>query len=247
MPAGVGAATVATVEPILYANLERGRIQCYLARYAPGEPETIQQRVNIYVERVADYYRRCRPAVLQIQFNKEEAAWIQLMDNMDRWARCYCQNSRLSGPERGEVVEAAVMDAAAIVLRSPFPYDVEFDAWVYVIVQNACKKRLHQHYYPVSVPADEEVPIDAWDEWLANLPDLATANDERRRELRSLLLGAVTQLDSEARREFVIRYYFEGYTLPEVAERMERSPAAIYKLHYDCLQNLRKILVKNGI
>jgi RNA polymerase sigma factor (sigma-70 family) len=56
------------------------------------------------------------------------------------------------------------------------------------------------------------------------------------------LLDAIDQLSSEDRRTIILLYYFEGKDFDEIAEVLDRTKNALYKLHFDALENLRKIL-----
>ncbi len=46
---------------------------------------------------------------------------------------------------------------------------------------------------------------------------------------------------SEARKQVVLLRYFESYTFQQIALKLDKSDNAIYKLHFDALNNLRKI------
>ena len=60
------------------------------------------------------------------------------------------------------------------------------------------------------------------------------------------LLSAVNKLNSEDRKRFIQLYYFEGLGFQEIAKILDRTTNALYKLHFDALENLRKILLDEG-
>jgi DNA-directed RNA polymerase specialized sigma24 family protein len=55
-------------------------------------------------------------------------------------------------------------------------------------------------------------------------------------------LEAVEQLSSDARRELIIQLYFSDYSFKEIAEKLNKSLNATYKVHFDALNELRDIL-----
>ena len=73
------------------------------------------------------------------------------------------------------------------------------------------------------------------------LPDLTYKDAARVRELRQELVVALEQLSSAARRQLIVLHYFQGFTLPEIADKLGKTISATYKLHFDALAELRKI------
>ena len=83
--------------------------------------------------------------------------------------------------------------------------------------------------------------IDDGEEWQNILPALTSAPNTDKIALRLDLLADIDQLASEARKQIILLHYFEGYSLPQIASKLDKSDNAVYKLHFDALNNLRKI------
>jgi len=213
------------LRPILLANLERGRIEFYLNGHA-------QAQLYDYVGRVADYYDRLSPYLRKIQKTKSQDVWEPLLADLRKWARGILQRTPgLSIDPNQLALEYAAM-AAEKILTAYFPYDTEFAPWAYVLVRNVCRQQLRH---------DNKESSSTDDDQIAQLPDLRHDDEARLRELRQELLAAATRLSSDARRQLIVLHYFQGYSLPEIAARLNKTLAATYKLHFDTLAELRKI------
>lgn len=220
-----GELLAATLRPILIANLERGRIDHYLNGHA-------QAQLPDYVWRVADHFDRLSPYIDQVQKTKSEDVWEPLFSTLCAWAYRIMSRTPASSGDVEQISLECAAAAAARMLTAHFPYDTEFDPWAFVLLRNVCREYLRR---------ETRAPLSIHDESISTLPDLTHIDRERLRGLRLDLLDAVQRLSSEARRQFVVRYYFQGYSLTEVARQLGRSMSAIYKLHFDALIELRKI------
>jgi len=98
-----------------------------------------------------------------------------------------------------------------------------------------------ERWHPGAVFQDQMVSLDEYDGWLHNLANLSAEDETERLTLRHDLQRAVEELPTEARREFIHLYYFKQYSFDEVADRMDKNKNALYKLHFDALENLREI------
>ena len=221
----LGVRFATNLRPILLANLERGRIEFYLHGHA-------QAQLYDYVWRVAAYYDRLSPYLRKIQKTKSPDVWEPLLEDLRKWARGILQRTPGLSIDPNQIsLEYAAM-AAEKILTAYFPYDTEFAPWAYVLVRNVCRQQLRRDNREVS-------PID--DDRITQLPDLRHGDEARLRELRQELVVALEQLSSAARRQLIVLHYFQGFTLPEIADKLGKTISATYKLHFDALAELRKI------
>lgn len=214
-----------TLRAILLANLERGRIDFYLN----GQP---QAQLRDYVSRVAGYYDRLGLYLHSLQQAKDPDAWEPLTQTLRQWAYGILQQVPNLTTDLDQLAAEYANAAAEKILTAYFPYDTSFESWAFVLVRNVCRQLLRREH-----PSLE--PLE--DEQLAQLPDLAQADQTRRRDLRRDLLVAIEELSSDARRQMIVLHYFQGYTLPDIAVRLNKTMSAVYKLHFDALAELRKI------
>lgn len=222
-----------SITPIILANLDRGRVQHFLDNAENRRPEE-------YVWRVVEFYEKWQPYLYQIQAERLTDLWLPLYDKLKWWAYNYLCRQKFppSHNEKQEMAADCAAAAAAQLLNARFPYDTDFDPWAYVLLQTVTLKQLHRRY---AEAPDEMHQIDDWDAWEGVWPQLSTPGPEDSVELRHTLLTAVDQLTSDARKQIILMRYFEQMTFPEIATALNRSSSAIHKLHFDALQNLRKI------
>ncbi|MFN8597860.1 MAG: RNA polymerase sigma factor [Anaerolineae bacterium] len=220
-----GVQFAAALRPILFANLERGRIDFYLDGQA-------QAQLHDYVGRVADYYDRLSPYLYNIQQAKSPEVWEALSQTLRQWAYGILWQAPGLIADLNQLAAEYADAAAEKILTAYFPYDTEFEPWAYVLVRNVCRQLLRREHPSLELLDDER---------LVQTPDLAQADDTRRRDLRRDLLVAIEQLSSDARRQMIVLHYFQGYTLPDIAVRLNKTMSAVYKLHFDALAELRKI------
>jgi len=210
---------------ILIANLGRGRIHYYLNSHAGGQ-------LHEYVERVAKCYERLGPYIDKAQKTKEQDVWESLFETLLAWASRILRRAGAHPDDLDQLAREYATAAAGRILTAHFPYDTEFEPWAYVLVRNVCREYRRR----------ENRNLDSIDnEQIARLPDPAQTDREQPHRLRLELLDAVQHLSSDARRHFIMLYYFQGYALSEIAQILNRSLSAIYKLHFDTLNELRKI------
>lgn len=226
-----------TLRSIISTNLERKRVQYYLQNDSSAQPYD-------YVQRVVEHYDHWHPYIHQIQVEKQTAVWQPLFAKLQMWAYTFLRRY-LSDPDHlHQQSQNCATEAASILVNAHFPYDVDFDPWACVLLQNVCRKYIAQTAKN-QYPDKELVSLDRWDDWLRNIADPASGETKRRTDLRLDLLSAIEQLATAARQEFILRYYFEGQTYEQIAQEMNRSKNALYKLHFDALENLRKIMAPN--
>ncbi len=217
------------VRGILFANLDRGRVETFLA----GDPS----RVGEYVERVLGFYSRLSPYLHALQSERGEDAWQPLFKKLRTWAYNFLLRKNFyPGPETLAMADECAAEAALHILNAHFPYDTEFEPWAYTIVTMTCLHFFRDGTKKSVIPPQNLVELD---EQLPDLADLLTSRDDRD-DLTEAMSGL-----AEARRSVIQLHYFKGLSLPEIATTMGKSVGAIHSLHFNALADLRKILVKN--
>lgn len=226
-----------TISSLLHRSLESGRAQRVLGE--DPDDETCYE----YVEKVINHYQQYHALVICLERGETEA-WSDMTKKMAGWANKYFMKHNIHGPLRKKCVEEAVPNAVLAYLTGTYHYDTDFDAWCCVLVQNVCRKYIHDQLHPNRTPPKNMISYDKFESMLEALADNNEINSQRQRELRSVLLDAIEQLSSEARRELIVRYYFLGFSFKEIAEKRNSTMTATYKMHFDALKELKEILDK---
>lgn len=223
------------IKPILSTNLARGRISS----------EFLSSPVDIhdYVSKLAANFKNLSSHIHQLQVEKNEDVWRELFEQMAKWAYAYLLRKNFR-PEQNtvEIAKGCATEASIQILKSHFPYDVEFDLWCRRVLSNTCSKYLRTHgRREKNLPMLAE-PIEELAEVIA---DLNTPDPMIEQELFHTLLDGLAQLS--ASRTYVIRrYYFELASFEEIAKELGKSVAAIHSLHFNALEDLRKVLRIKG-
>lgn len=229
-----------TLRPILEGNLEACRIQRFLDEQEDGE--ALAAYLRRYVHRVATHYDRWHEHVHRVQVAKATEVWEPLYVLLQKWAYAFLRRRNFAAEGgRYEHALACAGEAAAALIDARFPYDVHFERWAYVILQNICRRYIDRHWSSTDAMDRAAVPLDEWEDWTQNLADPGAERDVDRVALRHDLLQAIEDLASDARMELILLHYFQQLSLGEIADRMGRKRNAIYKLHFDALDNLSKI------
>lgn len=227
-----GAELVGKIRPILEANLDRGRIEYS----TEGRPKLILE----YVWLVAERFTQDSKYLYEIQTSKSTEVWDPLFIKMQTWAYNFLTRKGLiPGPRTQEIAVECATEATLSLTNAHFPYDIVFDAWAHIIVQNVCRKYFRRAMRKSAIPEDNLVDLD---DALETLVDPAFGDQTRSNDL---IMDAISQL-SEARRRAIEAFYFEGLSHAEIAKEMNKTVGAIYSLLFNALQDLRKILNNNG-
>jgi RNA polymerase sigma factor (sigma-70 family) len=223
------------ITAIVMSNLARGRVQYFLDSSENHQPAE-------YIRRVVEMYEKWHPYLYQIQEERSPDLWLTLYDQLKRWAYHVLsrKNYAVSPEERWQKAEDCATAAAIQLLNARFPYDTDFDPWAYVLLQTVTLKELHRQYAETAV---DHRSIDHGDEEAGQWSQLSEPGPDNTVELRQALLKAVGHLASDARKQIILMHYFEQMSFPEIATALNRSVSAIHKLHFDALQNLRKIWI----
>mgnify|MGYP000919649840 CR=1 FL=1 len=229
-----------SISPIIFSNLEKGRIEHYLNSRRGAV-------VRDYVLHVATHYERWHDYVSAVQVERQDDVWEALLNKIRRWVYLYLQRKYYSiyknVDTRSQVTNACANEAAVFLMNADFPYDVDFDAWLYVLTLNAVRKTVEKDFSLNEVQSNELV--------LETLDEMLLSAEQMRRielihfELREDVLSAITQL-SQVQQHVVLGYYFDGKSLSELANELDVSANVIYKRHFDALKNLRIILSKKN-
>jgi RNA polymerase sigma factor (sigma-70 family) len=223
---------IQTVNSLLHRSVEYGR-----ATRALGEnPE--EQKCREYVDNVIVFYQKYHSTITCLE-RQDPEIWTATINKIRMWANGYLKNQHIDGSLRTKSVEECVPNAVLAYLSSVYHYDTEFDAWFCVLVQNVCRKYIKDQMRNGRMLEKEALSIDEVDYLLEKLADDRELDSRRLKELRSELLEATKRLSSEARQQLIILYYFSGFSFKEIAQTMGKSMNAIYKLHFDALNELR--------
>lgn len=229
-----GLPLAAKIRSVLYANLDRGRLQNFV--------EADIARVSEYVARVVEKYRRLHGLLHQLQIEKVAEAWEPVLHQMEKWAYRFLVQSGY--PEVATTWQNALdcaSEAAGRLHGAYFPYDTEFDPWARVIVRNVCMKFIGRAAKDVSVI---EESYDSLENSLQNIAESTFSNSSDPNDLHSALLEAVDQL-TPSRREVIVLKYYQDLSPAEIAEKLGKSVRAVHSLQFRALQDLRKFLTKN--
>lgn len=225
---------VSRIRPILYINLEKGRI----TKFIDGQPE----RVKEYVFRVAEHYEAQNVFMDKIKIERSTDVWEALFSDFQKWAFNYLKRKDFSGTLASEEnATDCATEASILILKAHFPFDTDFNPWAHVIVQNACQKFIQTRYKKSSVP-DEN--LENIEDLLEQLKDHHFHESGEQRELNVELRSALDSLP-EARRKVITDLYFWGLSTAEISLKMGKSQGAIHSLHFNALHDLKKILNKN--
>jgi RNA polymerase sigma factor (sigma-70 family) len=87
--------------------------------------------------------------------------------------------------------------------------------------------------------------LSSLEEDLWRLADTAANDIEGRTGRKQMVQDAVDQLPTEQKRLVIRMRYFQGYAFREIADHLGKTINAIYKSHFDALEDLEKILRKD--
>ena len=222
------------IRMILYANLDRGRIQSFVE----GDINLVRD----YIMRVAEEYINLSPYINKLQIERATTVWEPLYKQMVLWAyKFFLKKGFRADINTQDIATECATEAAINVLRAHFPYDTDLEPWACVIVQNTCRKYIRGALKKSMIPQQDLIDLD---ETLYNIQDPAYQDQEYSKDLQSDILEAIAKL-SAARRLVVELMYFTELTPVEIAKKIKKSVGAIYSLQFNALHDLRKILNKN--
>lgn len=219
------------IRPIIAVNLARGRVHHFLREREAHTPAG-------YVSRVAEIYDRTCGYVHEVQVVRSEAVWKPLYDKLMRWACCLHRKGYHHSWAEVEMTAAeCAADAGAEIVGSHFPYDTEFDAWAYMLLRYTSLKQLNRSKQQKRVPEAKLVELDVL---LPRLNVPLGMSDVQRCNWQFDLMVGMDKLATVARREVLLLRYFENMTYDEIAKRMGRTIGAVYKLHFEAIEELKQ-------
>ena len=218
----------ATLRPIIERNLSRGRIQSFLNGHENPTPRH-------YVWRVVEIYERLHSYLVELQEQRSSEVWLPLYKDMSKTAQHYFLRCGLpETKETRELAEESARETSARILTSHFPYDVEFQPWMYVVLRNVCSGKLK------NISRIVEKDISELEESLADssIPSgRQIESDLGRRNSLLLILEKLTP----TRKQVIFMHYFEGRTFQEIAVALNKTVNAIHQLHFYALRDLEKL------
>jgi len=226
-----GSQLIGKVRPIVFSNFDRGRVETFIE----GEVDFIQE----YVERVIDNYSKLSSYLHRLQIERDDDAWRVLLGQMQSWAYGYFLSKNfIPGEDTLEIAKTQATEAAITILDAHFPYDVEFSPWARVLLIHTCQRYIRKAIRKSEVPSKKVVSIDL----VSELTGAQEKNLELSGELKLDIIKAIENLP-EIRRQVIVMLYFEGKSPKEVSDKLNKSVGAIYSLHFNALNDLRKILM----
>lgn len=217
---------------ILNRSVEYGRAN----RVLGDDPD--DTACDEYVRQVIAYYKKYHSLVTCLEKGDPDA-WALVVKKIQGWANGFLKRQGIHGDLRQKSVKECVTNAALAYLSGVYHYDSDFDPWLCVLVQNVCRKYIKEQRHPNQIQEEEAVSLDKFDFSAETLADKEAGNSQKLDDLRLRLLNAIEGLSSEARKELIILHYFSGYSFKEIALKMNKSLNAVYKLHFDALNDLR--------
>lgn len=222
------------LEPVLTRNLKIGR----------GLPGGLDagDLLEDYIKVLVRTYQADSPYIRLLQVEKNETAWLELYEQLARWAYAYlCRKHFQPGDETMELAKEQATEACAQILKTHFPFDVSFALWSRRLLLNVCRKYLRTHGRRAKNLPTHDQPVEDMAEFLP--APRHTESEANQNMVRQDLLAGLAKL-KESRAHVIRRYYFEEVPFAQIAEEMGRSVAAVHSLHFQALQSLRKHLVR---
>lgn len=229
-----GDEVASSIRSVLYINLKNGRV----ASFTENKPDRVQE----YVLRVADHFIRWHDYLNKIQVEKDELVWEPLLGQLRQWTYSFFMRKGFDPVHtRAEIVHEQATEAAIQLLKANFPYDTEFEPWAFNIVKATCLKFMRTSMKKSVVPVSSIVELDDNSESWIEDQNPSSHPEDTRKEIYISLLAAINQLPP-SRREIIIQKYFYELPSEKIAENTEKSVAAVYSLHFNAIENLRKIM-----
>ncbi len=229
-----GEDTAANLSPILLANIKHGRFETFAS---DGKAQ-----LTDYLERMVNCYQQMHLYIDKVQIEKDDLVWIPLYSKISKWIfNLFLRKGFAAAYIQEEIVPELAQEASIQLLKAHFTYDTDFDPWAYMIVNDTCLKFMRSLYKKSAVPFRATVDLDESVE--ERLEDPRQRLENSFNENRSAIMEAIKKLPPE-RREVILQKYFYELPSEQIAEKTHRSIAAVYSMHFNAIENLRKILSK---
>ncbi|MCI0394541.1 MAG: RNA polymerase sigma factor [Chloroflexi bacterium] len=220
-------------EQLVVTNYERGRVEHFVS----GRSD-VDFLLDEYIWRVADNYAHLNAYVVAIQIQQSDAVWTPLYGKLQRFVYLYLRKQNFyPGDQTFELVKEYAAEAGLVLISAYFPYDTEFDAWAYRLVENVCRRQMRKARKKKAIPDELLVSLEGP---LALQAHTGRA-EARSRDLRHDLLNAIGQIASGVRQKVLILRYFEGFSPKEIAAELDKSVGAVHTLHCKAIEELASI------
>jgi RNA polymerase sigma factor (sigma-70 family) len=227
-----GDEVLSAIKPVLLANLKNGRINTFT--------DNSDVSVEAYVLRVVENYLCNNLYLKSLQIEKADLVWIPLLEKVRKWIfTFFIRKGFAEVYVINEIVPELSQEASIQIMKAQFTYDTDFDPWAHIIVKDTCFKYMRSAMKKSVVPANMILELD--DAFENQVED----NRQRPENLstldRATLITAIQHLAPD-RREIIIQKYFYELNSKAIAEKNHKSLGAIYSLHFNAIESLRKIL-----
>ena len=222
-----GCDLVKHIRPIVLANLKIGRFNYYLKRH----PE---HQLTDYVDYVADHYQQWAAYIILLQQTRSDQIWRLLHSKLTVWARHYLSSGKYNLAQ-GEAEDIA-HEAMLVLITARFPYDTHFDPWARRILRNTCAQ-MHRKAKEVAELREQQqseqgpTPVRKLEESVAIHQDL---------------LRSIETMSNPDRQRFLLLHYYQDLSFAEIQPIMNKTLSALYKLHFDALEEVREIYNRQG-
>ena len=142
--------------------------------------------------------------------------------NVYRLALCYTRNHA----DAEDVTQEAFLKL--YLSGTDFLVDEEAKAWLFRVAANRCKDLLKSHWYKFSEPLTDDMQA----------PEHESEDGE--------VLAAISTLAPKAR-TIIYMYYYEGYSVKEIAELIGDSETAVTSQLWRGRKRLKELLKKSEI
>lgn len=230
----LGETQVDALHAILRINEQRGRFCRYL-RLNP------QETAESYIAQLIAHFKNDHHYLDQVQRQKNSDIWEPLIEKIRQWSYRFLGRWHLDEAVRINYTDEIAQEAGLQIINAHYPYDCEFDAWACKITHHVSSKYMKRHG---SSAVLSEVNLSDVAEWFQGSGESLAPNLEDQFATRQFLLNAIDQL-SENQKVVIWQFYFEGRSLPQIAEKLDINVNTIYKRHFDALKQLRKIIGVN--
>ena len=226
------------VNHVLRKNILSGRLRKAQANY--------QLSLADYVSRVVDNVREYRAYLHDLRIEKSESAWLELQDKLQEWSyNLFASWGAFLEYERPEQAYEASVDGILEILKTKYPYDVEFDSWAYTLQRNVCRRHVRNASKRANGFTNKLLEIDANDWCDENLPDtqlVPIETDLSKDDDSRALMTSISELRQD-QQNFVQHYYFDQLSYADISSLMDRKKEALYSLHFDTIRSLRVLMI----
>ena len=223
---------------IIETNRQLGR---FPQRTATNNPDGLKS----YCLEVYHNYRQHQPLLVQLQVDRDEAAWMQLLPRLYRWAQRILRSkaSHLHFISIEEWAQEISHISGQKILHARFSYDVPLDAWLFTILRNVAYNEIRHRLTKQQQYEDKAQQVQDFSEISHLLPAAArSGRNEPWPQGSEISLAELVDRLSPVQRTVIRLHYFEERSLSEISAILDKTPNAIYQAHFAGLRKLRIFL-----